>query len=132
MRYLLLIYGPEWDSSGMTPEQREASMNEWTDYTADLLKRSKMEAGEALEPTSTATTVRVRDGETVTTDGPFAETNEVLGGFYLLNCKDLDDAIEIGAACPAAKNGSIELRPISEFGEEYQEAVRQRAGSASS
>jgi hypothetical protein len=132
MRYLLLIYGPEWDSTGMTPEQQEASMNEWTDYTADLLKRSKMEAGEALEPTSTATTVRVRNGETVTTDGPFAETNEVLGGFYLLNCKDLDEAIEIAAACPAAKNGSIELRPITEFGEEYQEAVRERAGIASS
>jgi hypothetical protein len=128
MRYLLLIYGPEWDSSEMTPDEQKAVMEEWTDYTADLLKRGVMQGGEALEATSTATTVRVRDGETLTTDGPFAETNEVLGGFYLLNCKDLDEAIEIAAACPGAKAGSIELRPVSEFGEEYEAAVRERAG----
>jgi hypothetical protein len=132
MRYLLLIYGPEWDSSQMTPEQQEAVMEEWTDYSAGLLKRGAMEGGEALESTATATTVRVRNGETVTTDGPFAETNEVLGGFYLLNCKDLDEAIEMAAACPGAKYGSIELRPVSEFGEEYQTAVRERAGLSSS
>ena len=132
MRYLLLIYGPEWDSSQMTPEQQEAVMEEWTDYSAGLLKRGAMEGGEALESTATATTVRVRNGETVTTDGPFAETNEVLGGFYLLNCKDLDEAIEMAAACPGARYGSIELRPVSEFGEEYQTAVRERAGLSSS
>jgi hypothetical protein len=132
MRYLLLIYGPEWDPTALTPEQREASMNEWTDYTADLLKRGVMEGGEALESSTTATTVRLRSGETLTTDGPFAETNEVLGGFYLLNCKDLDEAIAIAAACPGARNGSIELRPIVEMGEEYQNAVRERAGLASS
>jgi hypothetical protein len=132
MRYLLLIYGPEWDSSGMTEEQVQASMEEWTDYTADLLKRGFSEGGEALEPTSTATTVRVRSGETLTTDGPFAETNEVLGGYYILNCKDLDEAIEIAAKCPGARRGSIELRPITEFGEEYQKAVQERAGIASS
>jgi hypothetical protein len=132
VRYLLLIYGPEWDSSQMTPEQQEAVMEEWTDYSASLLKRGAMEGGEALEGTATATTVRVRNGETVTTDGPFAETNEVLGGFYLLNCKDLDEAIEMAAACPGARNGSIELRPVSEFGEEYQTAVRERAGLSSS
>jgi hypothetical protein len=132
MRYLLLIYGPEWDSSGMTEEQVQASMEEWTDYTADLLKRGVSEGGEALEPTSTATTVRVRGGETLTTDGPFAETNEVLGGYYILNCKDLDEAIEIAAKCPAAREGSIELRPITDIGEEYQKAVQERAGVASS
>jgi hypothetical protein len=132
MRYLLLIYGPEWDSSGMTEEQVQASMEEWTDYTADLLKRGVSEGGEALEPTSTATTVRVRSGETLTTDGPFAETNEVLGGYYILNCKDLDEAIEIAAKCPGARQGSIELRPITDFGEEYQKAVQERAGIASS
>ena len=132
MRYLLLIYGPEWDSSQMTPEQQEAVMEEWTDYSAGLLKRGAMEGGEALESTATATTVRVRNGETVTTDGPFAETNEVLGGFYLLNCKDLDEAIEMAGACPGARYGSIELRPVSEFGEEYQTAVRERAGLSNS
>jgi hypothetical protein len=132
MRYLLLIYGPEWDSSGLTPEQQQAVMEEWTAYTADLMKRGISEGGEALESTSTATTVRVRNGETVTTDGPFAETNEVLGGYYLINCKNLDEAIEVAATCPGAKQGSIELRPITEFGDEYQQAVRERAGIAGS
>jgi hypothetical protein len=132
MRYLLLIYGPEWDPTAFTPEQRKASMEEWTDYTADLLKRGVMEGGEALEQTSTATTVRVRDGETLTTDGPFAEANEVLGGYYVLNCKDLNEAIEIAAQCPASKQGSIELRPITDFGEDYQKAVQERAGVAGS
>jgi hypothetical protein len=130
MRYLLLIYGPEWDTSQYTPEQMQQTMGEWTDYTADLLKRGVSEGGEALEPSNTATTVRVRDGETLTTDGPFAETNEVLGGYYLINAKNLDEAIEIAAACPGAKQGSIELRPITEFGEDYQKAVRERAGLA--
>jgi hypothetical protein len=130
MRYLLLIYGPQWDPSGTSPEQMQAIMDEWTDYTADLLKRGVSEGGEALEPTSTATTVRVRNGETLTTDGPFAETNEVLGGYYVLNCKDLDDAIAIAAQCPAARDGSIELRPITELGDEYRQAVKERAGLA--
>jgi hypothetical protein len=130
MRYLLLIYGPEWDTSQYTAEQMQQIMGEWTDYTADLLKRGVSEGGEALEPSNTATTVRVRDGETLTTDGPFAETNEVLGGYYLINAKNLDEAIEIAAACPGAKQGSIELRPITEFGEDYQKAVRERAGLA--
>jgi hypothetical protein len=131
MRYLLLIYVPDMDTSGLTPEQMQASMEEWTDYTADLVRRGVMEAGEALEPTTTATTVRLRDGETLTTDGPFAETNEVLGGYYVINCKDLDEAIEFAAKCPAARDGSIELRPITEFGEDYQKAVQERAGVAS-
>jgi hypothetical protein len=132
MRYLLLIYGPEWDPSAFTPEQRQESMDEWTDYTADLLKRGAMEGGDALEPTHTATTVRVRDGQTLTTDGPFAETNEVLGGYYVIKADNLDQAIEFAAACPGAKMGSIELRPITEFGDEYQKAVQERAGLASS
>ena len=76
--------------------------------------------------------MRVRDGETLTTDGPFAETNEVLGGYYVLNCKDLDEAIEIAARCPGARTGSIELRPITDFGEEFQQMVRERAGLAGS
>jgi hypothetical protein len=130
VRYLLLIYGPPWDPSDLTPEQVAESMEEWTDYTADLLKRDKMEAGEALEGTETATTVRVRNEEVLTTDGPFAETAEVLGGYYILKVKDLDEAIAIAAACPGAKNGSIELRPIQELGDEYQKAVLERAGIA--
>jgi hypothetical protein len=130
MRYLLLIYGPQWDGSELSAGEQQAVMEEWTNYTADLLKRGVSEGGEALEPVSTATTVRVRDGNTVTSDGPFAETNEVLGGYYVLNCKDLDEAIEIAAQCPGARNGSIELRPITDFGDEYQRAVLERAGLA--
>src|SRR5215212_671503 len=75
VRYLLLIYGPQWDSSEPSPEEQQAVMEEWTNYTADILKRGVSEGGEALEPVSTATTVRVREGRTLTTDGPFAETN---------------------------------------------------------
>jgi hypothetical protein len=130
MRYLLLIYGPQRDPSQATPEQLAASMEEWTEYTADLLRRGVMEAGEALEGVETATTVKLRSGETLTTDGPFAETAEVLGGYYVLKVKDLDEAIEIAAACPGARDGSIELRPIAELGTEYQQAVEERAGIA--
>jgi hypothetical protein len=132
MRYLLLIYGPPVDQTQVSPEALAASMEAWTEYTADLVRRGVMEAGEALEGVETATTVRVRDGETLTTDGPFAETAEVLGGYYVLKCKNLDEAIEIAAACPAAPTGSIELRPIQELGEEYQQAILERAGNTGS
>ncbi len=130
MRYLLLIYSPPWDPSSVTPEEQAATTEEWAGFTGDLVKRGVMEAGEALEGIETATTVRVNDGDVLTTDGPFAETAEVLGGFYMLKVKDLDEAIGIAAACPGAKTGSIELRPIMEFGDEYQQAVEERAGIA--
>jgi hypothetical protein len=130
MRYLLLIYGPPWDPSQLTPEQQAASMDEYTAFTADLVRRGVMEGGEALEGTETATTVRLKGSEVLTTDGPFAETAEVLGGYYVLKVKDLDEAIGIAAACPGAKNGSIELRPIIELGEDYQRAIAERAGVA--
>jgi hypothetical protein len=90
-----------------------AAYNAFTKATND---RHAFLAGEALQSTGTATTVRVRNGQTVTTDGPFAETKEQLGGYYLLNCKNLDEAIEFAAMIPGAKHGSIEVRPIMEFG----------------
>ena len=130
MRYLLLIYGPPWDASQRTPEEQAASMEEWGAYTADLLRRGVMEAGEALEGIETATTVKLNGSEVLVTDGPFAETAEVLGGYYVLKVRDLDEAIGIAAACPGAKNGSIELRPITELGEEYQQSITERAGIA--
>ena len=130
MRYLLLIYGPPWDPSQVTPEAQAATMEEWTNFTADLVRRGVMEGGEALEGVETATTVRLKGSEVLTTDGPFAETAEVLGGYYVLKVKDLDEAIGLAAACPGAKTGSIELRPITEFGEDYQQAVQERAGVA--
>ena len=130
MRYLLMIYGPQWDPSQTTPEEQAAAMEEWGNYTADLLRRGVMEAGEALEGVETATTVRLNGSEVLTTDGPFAETAEVLGGYYVLKVKDLDEAIGIAAACPGAKNGSIELRPIAEMPADYQQSVSERAGIA--
>ena len=112
MQYLLLIYGVE-PTSAPSPEEFQAEMDAYNAYTDEV--RSIMVASEALHPVATATTVRVRDGKTMTTDGPFAETKEVLGGFYLLNCKDLDEAIAMAAKIPGAKHGSIEIRPVVDF-----------------
>jgi hypothetical protein len=115
MRYLLLIYGPE--SAERPPEaEAMAEIEAYNAFTTEVKDRGLFEAGEALHPTSSATTVRVRDGQTVTTDGPFAETKEALGGFYMINARDLDEAIELAAKIPTAKQGSIEVRPIFEFG----------------
>jgi hypothetical protein len=114
MRYLLLIYTEE--PTEMPPADVIAAQTEAYDaFSNEVRDRGLLEAGEALHPTTSATTVRVRDGETVTTDGPFAETKEALGGFYLINAKDLDEAIELAAKIPGAVHGSIEIRPILDF-----------------
>lgn len=111
MQYVLLIYGQE--PSEATPDDlMAAEYREYGEFTAFLRARDAMLAGEALEPTSTATTVRVVDGRTLTTDGPFAETKEALGGFYLVEATDLDEAIRFAAMIPGARRGSIEIRPI--------------------
>jgi hypothetical protein len=114
MRYLLLIYTPE-SAEPPPPNEAEAMNAAYAEFTRDVRDRGLYEAGEALHPTASATTVRVQGGQTVTTDGPFAETKEALGGFYLINAKDLDEAIETAAKIPAAKHGSVEVRPIWEF-----------------
>jgi hypothetical protein len=116
MRYLLLIYTEEQLEGQPTGEAAEAEMEAYNAFSQEVRERGMMEAAEALHPTSSATTVRVRDGQTVTTDGPFAETKEALGGFYMIKAKDLDEAIEVAAKIPGAKHGSIEVRPIFEFG----------------
>jgi hypothetical protein len=115
MRYLLLIYTPEIDPSTVPPEQVKAENEAYGVFTADIQGRGVMKAGEALQPTTSATTVRVRDGRTLVTDGPYAETKEALGGFYLLDVKDLDEALEIAAKIPGAHYGAIEVRPIWEL-----------------
>jgi hypothetical protein len=114
MRYALLIYASEQDWASQTEEQAQAVNQEYMAFTKDIIDRGLMKGGEALQATATATTVRVRDGETLTTDGPFAETKDQLGGFYLVDCKDLDEAIELAARIPDARRGSIEIRPIME------------------
>jgi hypothetical protein len=113
MRYLLLIYNDERLRADMSAQAQEFPV--WDDYGKWLVDKGWMRGGEALQPTAQATTVRAPDGTPVATDGPFAETKEQLGGFYLLEVDHLDDAIEAAGRCPAAAYGSIELRPIMEF-----------------
>ena len=113
MKYALLIYGNE--QASFTEAESAAEYEAYDQFTKDIVDRGLMQAGEALQPTSTATTVRVRNDETLSTDGPYAETKEQLGGFYLVDCKDLDEAIETAAKIPGARDGSIEVRPIMEY-----------------
>jgi len=115
MKYVLLIYTDEKVEAAMSEAEQQAIYADYYTFTDDVRKRNLYVAGEALHPTSTATTVRVRDGKTLTTDGPFAETREQLGGYYVLDCKDLDEAIETAAKIPGAKHGSIEIRPLMIF-----------------
>lgn len=112
MQYLLLIYNAE--GTGPQPGETEFGpfMSDYFEFTNEVKERGIFEAGQPLESVDTATTVRVRDGNTQISDGPFAETKEVLGGYYLLDCKDLDEALECAAKIPTAKFGSIEVRPI--------------------
>ena len=116
MQYLLLIYQAELPV-GVEPDPAEtaAELAAYGVFTRETRDRGQFVAGEALQPTSTATSVRVRDGRTVVTDGPFAETKEALGGFYLLECRDLDEAIEMATRIPGAKRGTIEVRPIWDY-----------------
>ena len=112
MKYALLIYASEQEWASQSEEQAQAVNQEYMAFTKDIVDRGLMKGGEALQSTATATTVRVRDGETLTTDGPFAETKDQLGGFYMVDCKDLDEAIEVAARIPDVRRGSIEIRPI--------------------
>ena len=115
MQYVRLIYGAEEIEEARSPEEAEALKSEYGVFSEMLQSRSAMLSGEALLPTSTATTVRVRDGKTLTTDGPFAETKEQLGGYYVVEAKDLGEAIEFAAQIPNARDGSVEVRPIMTF-----------------
>jgi hypothetical protein len=115
MKYMALIYGNDALGSQATPEQMDAVMAAYNVFGEEAHKHGVMVSGEALQPTSTATTVRVREGKTLITDGPFAETKEQLGGFYILDCPTLDEALEWAAKIPGAHTGSIEVRPIVEF-----------------
>jgi hypothetical protein len=128
MRYLLLIYTEE-PTEQPPAEVMAAETAGYNAFTEDIKARGIFEAGEALHPTSTATTVRIRDGQLLTTDGPFAETKEALGGFYLVDARDLDEAIEVAAKIPASKHGSIEVRPIFEF-QPGEMGVPEAAGTA--
>lgn len=118
MRYLLMIYTPE-PTTEPSQEEAAAEMAAYGAFSQEVNDRGVMRGGEALQPTSSATTVRVRDGDTIVQDGPYAETKEALGGYYLLECRDLDEAIELAAKIPGAKHGAIEVRPIWELPDDY-------------
>ena len=112
MEYLLLIYGNESVYGKMTEAEQGKISQEYGEYTQSIAKSGHFKGGNELDRTSTATTVRMRDGKRLVTDGPFAETKEQLGGYYLVEARNLDDAIALAARIPSARWGSIEVRPI--------------------
>jgi hypothetical protein len=115
MQYLCLIYEDEKAWQKMPPAEAEKILGEYHAYTESIGRSGHLVGGNALQPTHTATTVRVRQGKVGTTDGPFAETKEQLGGYYLLKARDLNEAIQLAARIPGARLGSIEVRPVMEF-----------------
>lgn len=117
MQYLLLIYQNEKAWDGLSEAERNGAFGEYMAFTDEIKKSGHHKAGEALQPIHTATTVRVRNGKVETTDGPFAETREQLGGFYMIEAKDLDEATKIAAKIPDARiaNGCVEIRPVMVF-----------------
>src|SRR6201991_3022395 len=125
MQYLLMIYRNEAELAKMDPAARQKVSAEYGAFTQSIIQSGHFKAGDGLQPTTTATTVRVREGKILTTDGPFAETREQLGGYYLVEAKDLDGAIALAARIPGARDGSIEVRPIMIY---EPEMVQARSG----
>jgi hypothetical protein len=115
MRYLLLIYGDESKYAALSEAEMQADMDKWWKYDAAIKEAGASPGGAALQPTSTATSVRDDNGKPMVTDGPFAETREQLAGYYLLDVENLDEAIKWAHECPWAGFGTIELRPIQEY-----------------
>ena len=115
MQYMLLIYDNEAEMLANRTGSGEVMMKEYREFTDSIVKSGNMKAGDALQPTTTATCVRIRNGKTLTTDGPFAETKEQLGGYYLIDAKDLDEATKIASRVPSAKSGTVEVRPVRVF-----------------
>ncbi len=115
MQYMLLIYDDETQWERMSEDERKAVMGEYSAYTSSLREKGQFVDGAPLQPTSTATSVRVRDGDRLVTDGPFAETKEQLGGFYIVEAESVDEAIELASRIPSARFGTIEVRPLMEI-----------------
>jgi len=130
MRYLCLIYENEKEWESKPQSELEGLMGEYFAFTEDIRSKGQLAAGEALQPTQTATTVRVRNGKISTTDGPFVETKEQLGGFYLIDAKDLNDAIQVASRIPSARFGAIEVRPVIDFSQEMQKQEQEGAGAS--
>ena len=115
MRYAMLICADESVVQAVGPDEAGSMLGEYMKFGEEMTKRGVLQGGERLRPTTDATTVRVRDGEVLTSDGPFAETKEQMGGFYLVECQNLDEAIEVASKIPGARHGSIEVRPVWEM-----------------
>jgi hypothetical protein len=113
MKYMLLMYANEAEAPEYTPEEFQAVAQSWNAFGKEAEAAGVLLSNNGLSPVTDATTVRVRNGKTLVTDGPFAETHEQLGGYYLLDCKDLDEALGWAAKVPTAKHGSIEIRPLN-------------------
>ena len=117
MQYLLLIYSNEAEYDARPQAEVAATMSEYGTFTQGIIQNGNYKGGERLRPAAMATTVRVRNGKTLTTDGPFAETREQLGGYYLIDAKNLDEATAIAARIPGARHGCVEVRPVWAMGE---------------
>jgi hypothetical protein len=117
MQYMLLIYTEEGSWDRLSEAEQGQLYQDYTDFTEDLRRRGWYRSADQLQPIATATTVRVRHGEQLVTDGPFAETKEQLGGYYLIECDTLDEAIETAARIPSARHGSVEVRPVVTYDE---------------
>lgn len=118
MKYLCLIYEDQTQWERMPEAEAGQIFGEYHAFTEDIRQSGKLLGGEALQPTNTATTVRVRNGKVTTTDGPFAETKEQLGGYYLIEASDLNDAIQVASRIPGARMGAVEVRPVMEFNQQ--------------
>jgi hypothetical protein len=127
-QYMLLIYTPKEGEGALSPEEAAAESPKWFEYTQALQDAGIMVAGDALQPVDTATSVRIQDGETVVSDGPFAETKEVLGGYYILDVPDLDEALKWAARIPSAPRGPVEVRPVMVF-DDIPTSASQRAAA---
>jgi len=130
MKYLCLIYSDEKNLATMSKSDMDALMSEYNQFTESIKKSGQYIGGEALQPVHTATTVRIRNGKMSTTDGPFAETKEQLGGFYFIEARDLNDAIQVASRIPSAKHGSIEVRPIEDFSKYREERAAAQSSKA--
>ncbi len=120
MKYMLLLFGDESGWEGLSEDQVMEVTEAYGKYSEDVEAAGVFVSGEGLQPSSTATTLRMSGGERLLTDGPFAESKEQVGGFYVLDCKDLDEALEWAEKCPASQDGTIEIRPVMNYEAMYQ------------
>jgi hypothetical protein len=129
MKYLLALIGEEGGMEDATPEEMKAEMDRWDAYSKDAVEKGVLVSGEALQPSETASTVRIKDGETTVTDGPYAESKEQLGGFYVVECKDLDEALDYAKRIPFT-DGYVEVRPVMDFSEYGYESAAELSAKA--